>query len=382
MGTECIASDISRDACMLKGPLAHKGYDWWWHSFTARNEQTGKEKAFFIDFFLCNPALAKENPVLGQLPENQKKERKPSYLMVKAGCWGKDARQIHRFFAWKDVKMHMEAPYVIEAADCIASETRLTGSVCVTQEEAAAHPEYMCRAGCMSWDLQVDKKIPFNVGYGAGKLLRDMNAFEMYWHAEGMKTLYSGTVILDGVTYRVTPENSYGYADKNWGAGFTSPWVWLSSNHMVSRLTGHKLHNSVFDIGGGRPRVFSFPLERKLLGVIDYEGTPYEFNFSKPWTKCRTRFACRETQTEIQWHVRQASSTMIMDVEISCPKKEMLLINYEEPDGSKRHNRLWNGGTGTGRIRLYRRTKIGRELVDDISVRNVGCEYGEFDQDR
>ena len=65
-------------------------------------------------------------------------------LMVKAGCWGEDARQIHRFFAWKDVKVHMEAPYVIEAADCIASETRLTGSVCVTQEEAAAHPQ---RAG-------------------------------------------------------------------------------------------------------------------------------------------------------------------------------------------------------------------------------------------
>ncbi len=23
-------SDITRDAYMLKGPLAKKGYDWWW----------------------------------------------------------------------------------------------------------------------------------------------------------------------------------------------------------------------------------------------------------------------------------------------------------------------------------------------------------------
>ena len=27
--------DIKRDSCMLHGPLAHHGYDWWWHSFTA-----------------------------------------------------------------------------------------------------------------------------------------------------------------------------------------------------------------------------------------------------------------------------------------------------------------------------------------------------------
>ena len=28
--------DIRRNAFMLKGPLAHKGYDWRRHSFTAR----------------------------------------------------------------------------------------------------------------------------------------------------------------------------------------------------------------------------------------------------------------------------------------------------------------------------------------------------------
>ena len=27
--------DISRDSFMLRGPLAKKGYDWWWHSLTA-----------------------------------------------------------------------------------------------------------------------------------------------------------------------------------------------------------------------------------------------------------------------------------------------------------------------------------------------------------
>ena len=59
---------------MLDGSFARKGYDWWWHSFTGIDSKTGEEKQFFIEFFLCNPALGGREPVLGQLPENQKKD--------------------------------------------------------------------------------------------------------------------------------------------------------------------------------------------------------------------------------------------------------------------------------------------------------------------
>ena len=55
--------DVKRDSCMLHGPLAHHGYDWWWHSFTAQDAETGEDKPFFIEFFVCNPALAEEKPV-------------------------------------------------------------------------------------------------------------------------------------------------------------------------------------------------------------------------------------------------------------------------------------------------------------------------------
>ena len=59
----------------------------------------------------------------------------------------------------------------------------------------------MCDAGMMSWDLTIDKQIAFNVGYGASKLLRDAEAFAMYWHAEGMKSAYSGTITFNGRQY-------------------------------------------------------------------------------------------------------------------------------------------------------------------------------------
>ena len=35
--------DISRNAMMLNGTLERQGYDWWWHSFTAQDAQTGED---------------------------------------------------------------------------------------------------------------------------------------------------------------------------------------------------------------------------------------------------------------------------------------------------------------------------------------------------
>ena len=361
--------DISRNAFMLHGPLARHGYDWWWHSFTAQDAETGEDKPFFIEFFVCNPALAKDEPVFGQLPANKAAGIHPSYLMVKAGTWGKDHCQLHRFFAWKDVNMHGEAPYQIAAGDCLAGEKRLKGSISISGEEAASHPEWMCDAGELSWDLSIEKQIAFNVGYGASKPL------------EGMKSSYSGTILFNGRKYTVTPEKSYGYADKNWGRDFTSPWVWLSSNCLSSTLTGKQLHNSVFDIGGGRPKIYFVPLDRRLLGVFYYEGKEYDFNFSHVWLQVKTEFSFEENDTEVIWHVRQENIHALMETEIRCLKKDMLLVNYEAPDGSKKHNRLWNGGNGYGKIRLYDKKDGDFVLVDEVLATHTGCEYGEYDED-
>ena len=374
--------DRRRNRYMLTGPFAYKGYDWWWHSFTGIDEETGRERQFFIEFFLCNPAFGGCEPVFGQLTENKENGIKPSYLMVKAGSWGPDGMQLHRFFGWDSVEVNKQGNYRVCADDCIADDDELHGSISITPEEAEQHPEWMCGNGSMSWDLTLDKKIAFNVGYGASKPFRDAKAFEMYWHAEGMKTLFAGTVVFNGRRYSVEPERSWGYADKNWGRNFTSPWVWLSSNHMRSLITGKMLKNSVFDIGGGRPKVYNLPLERKLLGAFYYEGREYEYNFSKVWTEPVTKFKCWETEDEVRWYVRQENRTSVMVTAVKCRKKDMLWVNYEAPDGKKLHNRLWNGGNGVGRIKLYSRTLLGYELIDDIAVSHIGCEYGEYDSDK
>lgn len=68
-----------------------------------------------------------------------------------------------------------------------------------------------------------------------------------------------------------------------------------------------------------------------------------------------------------------------MIVDITCCKADMLLINYESPDGYKRHTRLWNGGTGQGTVKLYQRRHGRWRLIDQVYANHVGCEYGEYE---
>ena len=49
--------------------------------------------------------------------------------MVKAGSWGKDKAQLHRFFAWNDVTIKEEIPILISAGECFLSESRTLGQV-------------------------------------------------------------------------------------------------------------------------------------------------------------------------------------------------------------------------------------------------------------
>ena len=92
----------------------------------------------------------------------------------------------------------------------------------------------------------------------------------------------------------------------------------------------------------------------------------------------KTEFAFEERETDVIWRVRQENKSAVMETEITCQKKDMLLVNYEAPDGSKKHNRLWNGGNGVGTIKLYEKNDGETVLIDEIEATHIGCEYGEY----
>jgi hypothetical protein len=364
---------------MLKGPLLKRGYDWWWHSLVAINRQTGERQPFFIEYFVINPALGGEEPILGQLAENKAVGKRPSYAMLKAGAWvpGR-AAQIHNFYGINQFSA-VSDPLKVQIGPHYVTETHLEGSVKLTDAEVQEHPEYMSEAGEMSWNLDAEKVLPYNVGFGASPLFRNLNAFEMFWHAQGMLTRYSGTIIYNGDIFDVTPETSAGYQDKNWGQDYTNLWIWLNCNNFTSRNTGEKLALTSLDVGGAEPVVWGKALPRRLLIAFYHEGQLYEFNFSKFWHGPKQVTNCRVEDDQVIWDIEAWNRKGKIKIDFSCPRSHMHLFNYENPDGEVRHRNLWNGGWASGTVELYRKVKGNYELVDVFKGDLGGCEFGEAD---
>lgn len=370
-----------RNAYMLEGRLARRGYDWWWHSLVAVNERTGEKEPFFIEYYVINSALGGSEPVPGQLPENRARGIKPAYAMLKAGHWARDGRslQIHNFYGIDDFWASREKMDV-RIGDSYATETELKGSVVLSAEEARAHPEYMSDSGSMSWDLKAEKLLPYCVGYGTDAFFRKAKAFQMYWHAAGMQTRYSGTIVLNGEAYRVDPESSCGYQDKNWGSDYTSPWIWLNCNNFTDAARGTALRLTSLDVGGAGPVVLGHALPRRLLIAFYLNGRLHEWNFSKFWKGSKQSFSCPEFPDRVEWNIEAWDRKEKIDIHFSCPRDSMITVNYENPDGEKRHKRLWNGGYASGSLKLFEKQAGGWVQTGEYLGSLGGCEYGEYDR--
>ena len=207
--------DSARNAYMLRGSLAKKGYLRWWHSFTGVQPDTGETRTFFVEYFIINPGLGREQPILGQHPYFRKRGMKPSYVMVKAGAfpdaYGNDGKQLHCFYPVTSLRV-AQSPLHVEIEDCLFSENHIAGFVDVTKKEAR-HRSLMTDAGYMEWDLEIHKAIACHTGAIANRFFCALNALESFWHGEGIRTLFRGTVTLDGIRYEISPEDCYGYAD-------------------------------------------------------------------------------------------------------------------------------------------------------------------------
>jgi tocopherol cyclase len=366
---------MSKSAYKLKGRLAKKGYDWWWHSFTGKDAVTGELKPFFIEYYAINPGLWTGDIIWGQQKENQKTGKKPCYAMLKAGSWGDEKAQLHKFFNYSDVKISGKGLNCVLGGNTL-TEGSLQGEVIVSEEESRLYPERMTDAGSMKWDMTVNKKLSYDVGYGSSDLFSTLCLFSMFWHVQGLRCEYSGWVEFNGKKYRVEPQSSYGYQDKNWGSDYTNPWIWLNCNNFISKTSGKAVEASL-DVGGGCPVVFGIPLQRKILTAFYYKGQLTEFNFSKFWKFSKQKFNVVEDDSSLHWEIISENSKYLLEIRFSCEKAKMLLVNYENPAGEKNHNKLWNGGHAAGTVKFYQKGKE-RTLIDELFGSLGGCEYGEY----
>ncbi len=387
-------SDLDRNAQMLRGALARRGYMRWWHSFVGIEESTGRSRTFFVEYFIINPALGGEHPILGLHPYFKKRGMKPSYVMIKAGvfpvgaadsvaavdvseafdAFDPSSKQLHAFYPISSLKA-TGRPLVMQIGDCFYSENRIRGLVDVTEKEAR-HRSLMTDEGYMEWDLEVHKAVSCHTGSLSGTLFTALRALNSFWHAEGIRTFYQGQVILDGKLYRVDPESCCGYADKHWGRSYNHPWLQLSSGSISSQRTGRELKHSAFAVDGCCSRFFFFPLKRRLMIQLSYTGEDFEFFFARPGSFSRFRWKIKETNKRFIWHIRAQNKDALIKISGCCRKEFMTSLRYETPDGTNPAHPPMGGGAGFGTIQIFRRTSAGNQLIDTLSFDNALFEYG------
>lgn len=369
-------SDLSRNAMMLNGSLAKKGYLRFWHSFTAIQPETQETRTFFIEYFIINPSGRSTRPILGQHPHNKKRGILPSYVCINAGVFPspeEEGRQLHGFYPISALKAAFQ-PLVLQIEDNFFSENHISGCVEVSPQDARRH-SYMCQDGYMEWDLEVNKSIACHTGRLAGAFATACNVLDTFWHGEGIKTEYRGHVIFDGITYEVSPDTCYGYADKHWGRNFNRPWLQLASCHLTSGLSGKTFKHSALAADGCCPRFLWFPLKKRLLMQLTYTGEDYDFFFSRLRAKVHTKWKVTETKRRLVWQIVAQNRDIIVKVSGYCLQEDLMPLQYEAPDGSCPRIPLQGAGNGTGTVLIYRKTPTGKQLLDTLSMEHALCLY-------
>lgn len=104
--------------------------------------------------------------------------------MIKAGRWGGETgkAQLHNLYPVSAPSAERDRMDV-RIGEHTAMETRIKGSVALSEREAREPPECMSDSGEMRWDLEAEKILKFSVGWGASPFFRKLDALNMFWHA-------------------------------------------------------------------------------------------------------------------------------------------------------------------------------------------------------
>ncbi|MCR5620534.1 MAG: hypothetical protein K6G18_01640 [Treponema sp.] len=375
----------------LTGLLKKNGFDRWRISASAISSVTGEECCFFIEFYIVNPAISPDKPVLGfksRLPKTDadlqsalagtESEKpllteemvQPSFAMVKAGKLSKKGKQLNAYFPCSTLVT--DSPeYVVKVGSddrnvCYIKKNATVGAISVSGADLLENPEIMGNSGSIAWNLH------YSIEDGFFPSFRSKQA---NWACFGARTSVAGTIVMDGEQFTVSKDRSYGYFDKNWGRNFTNPFLHLSSSNLVSRISGRKLVESCFAIQG--------EYNKRLCILTSIEGKKLEFH-AGGYKNYNTIYECTQMPEDddgikLHWSVSMNNRKYIIDVDIVCNAEQMFVRDYECPEGNRKVLKLIGGGSGMGEVKVYRRIRKDLELLEDLHVESCLCEFGNLE---
>ena len=366
------------------------GINIWRFFFTGIDKVSGKESSFFVELEFLNSHLSYEEPVLGFKPrititeddlqyalagtssaQNLQSEKivQPSYVVVRVGKFGADAKQVCSYHSVKSVKISQK-PFSLLVGNKLFAEDKITGFINITEDEYQKHPEYLCDKGYVTWNLNYEVIHEFSAGY-ENKTDR--------WFPYGMKTSYVGTINFNGDEYIVDSRKSFGYMDRYCGKTMPDTWFHISSLNLTSIISGKTLFDSSFSVQGEFNKRVSF------LG--NFEGSEVVFcadsskrAYTAVWTCVQTPENDDLNENKLHWSVSINSKQWVIDIDLYCRINELNNRKLEMPEGNRKILDILYGGTGTGEIKLFKRRRKTLEQIEYANITKAVCEFGHTEE--
>lgn len=406
--------DSRRDGWMLTDRLASGGVQRWRFVFPAIRDDTRDRCCIFIEYYACTEPSWRNKP--GDKAESRAGKRtegttiRPAYFAVHAGIWGSGAVQYTHVFDEGEAEILQGPPFTAKAGECLFTEFETYGSI--PREDDPARQGYngagssgkmqtnrhhpyqgnvygsgidaqdfeLADDTAIEWDIEFDKKISYNAGVSSSPFSRKIHASDAYWHAEGLVTEYTGTIIIGDVSYRTFPDAGSGYADVTWGSGFPSPGLWLWTTDLADS-SGIPRTGDVLAAWGGhiRMNVPSSP-DEKFFGALLTGKRRYDFNSMKSALTGSTSLKTEETEDTWAWHLILSGEKAMIDARITCRKDSMIRDELPSPLNRLQTYQRFTGADGEGKILLFVRSGLfgSYEKRDEMTARHIVCAYGCF----
>lgn len=366
------------------------GLNIWRFVFNAVNTVTGAEQMFYIEFEMLNPWLSPDEVLLGfKTRVNISAEDlqyalagtdsaksltteeivQPSYCAVRIGAFGTEGKQLCSYYPVKQVSFNQK-PFEFIVDNKYFNESKIGGFISISEEEKAAHPEYLCDAGYAKWELTYEIEKECRNGFKSDNLR---------WFPHGLRTVFTGSVHFDGMDYAVDPRRCNGYTERCWGKEMPEPFFHISTSNFTSVISGKTLFDSSFAITG----IF----EDRVSFIGKFEDIDIEMcadvskrQFSVVWDCSQMPEAENPEENLLHWSVSLNSKMWVIDVDVFCRIKELNNRAVELPEGKRKILNLLEGASGTGEIKLYKHIGNTLEQIEHATLQKVFCEFGHIEE--
>lgn len=370
--------------------------------FYGKGEDTGAERTFFIELALINPTLSPNKVILGYKgrakPSSEDIQNillaseaarsvalesavTPSYITVRLGVLGLGTKQLAFYTTRSEAQFNIKsfwAKVKSASSEATFSLEKLSGHLERTLGDITAQPELFSDAGEATWDLS------FRVRNSPLKTFRG-GVFN--WDPAGAVVDFSGTLKLDGVSYKIGNSSlggQPGSIEHFWGGSLPSDWFHLSATKLISVISGRPLDGGYFtiqgvyddrvnlltNIGGKTCAFIATDSKRHYNALWDVTEAP-----SVGGEGSRVHYSC-------SIHSKGGifgKGALVFDVDIFSVGEESALRRWEDSRGGRQLHKILSSGTALGEIKVYHRVKKDLVLIEQARAVNAIAEYGQVE---